>query len=72
MICNDRRWPEAWRILGLQSVELITADLDLDRCTLGRTTTFAFDKHRRPKASGRITGQVRAVNPPVWSEANEW
>ena len=22
MICNDRRWPEAWRVLGLQSVEL--------------------------------------------------
>jgi len=24
MICNDRRWPEAWRVLGLQSVELVT------------------------------------------------
>ncbi len=23
MICNDRRWPEAWRMLGLQSVELV-------------------------------------------------
>jgi N-carbamoyl-D-amino-acid hydrolase len=23
MICNDRRWPEAWRVLGLQGVELI-------------------------------------------------
>ncbi len=23
MICNDRRWPEAWRVLGLQSVELV-------------------------------------------------
>lgn len=22
MICNDRRWPEAWRVLGLQGVEL--------------------------------------------------
>lgn len=22
MICNDRRWPEAWRMLGLQGVEL--------------------------------------------------
>ncbi|MFX6895547.1 nitrilase-related carbon-nitrogen hydrolase, partial [Acinetobacter baumannii] len=20
MICNDRRWPEAWRVLGLQQV----------------------------------------------------
>ncbi len=24
MICNDRRWPEAWRVLGLQGVELVT------------------------------------------------
>lgn len=23
MICNDRRWPEAWRVMGLQSVELV-------------------------------------------------
>ena len=23
MICNDRRWPEAWRVLGLQGVEVV-------------------------------------------------
>jgi predicted amidohydrolase len=23
MICNDRRWPEAWRVLALQGVELV-------------------------------------------------
>ena len=148
MICNDRRWPEAWRVLGLQSVELvllgyntpslnmeaggfeahhlrvfhshlsiqagcyqnacfavatakagtedgcelfghsiivnpqgeimamatswddelITADCDLDMCTLGRTTIFAFEKHRRPEAYGRITQQVGAIEPPVWSK----
>jgi predicted amidohydrolase len=147
LICNDRRWPEAWRVLGLQSVELvmlgyntpslnmeaggfeahhlrvfhshlsiqsgcyqnacfavatakagtedgcelfghsiivnpqgeiiamatswddelITADCNLDMCTLGRTTIFAFDKHRRPETYARITGQVGAVHPPVWS-----
>jgi predicted amidohydrolase len=146
MICNDRRWPEAWRVLGLQSVELvalgyntpslnmeaggfeahhlrvfhshlsiqagcyqnatfavatakagtedgnelfghsiivnpqgeimamatswddelITADCDLGMCELGRTTIFAFEKHRRPEAYGRITGQVGAVEPEVW------
>ncbi len=148
MICNDRRWPEAWRVLGLQSVELvllgyntpslnmesggfeahhlrvfhshlsiqagcyqnacfavatakagtedgcelfghsiivnpqgeimamatswddelITADCDLDMCTLGRTTIFAFEKHRRPETYGRITQQVGAIEPPVWSK----
>jgi predicted amidohydrolase len=46
--------------------ELITADCDLEMCTLGRTTIFAFDKHRRPEAYGRITGQVGAADPPVW------
>ncbi len=146
LICNDRRWPEAWRVLGLQSVELvmlgyntpainqdargfeahhmrvlhshlsvqagayqnatfavatakagvedgnelfghsiivnpqgeilaqatswddelITADCDLDRCTLGRTTIFAFDRHRRPETYGRITSQVGASAPPEW------
>jgi predicted amidohydrolase len=146
MICNDRRWPEAWRVLGLQSVELvalgyntpslnmeatgfeahhlrvfhshlsiqagcyqnatfavatakagkedgnelfghsiivnpqgeimamatswddelITADCDLDMCTLGRTTIFAFEKHRRPEAYARITNQIGAVDPEVW------
>ena len=24
MICNDRRWPEAFRVLGLQGVEMVT------------------------------------------------
>ena len=154
MICNDRRWPEAWRVLGLQGVELVmvgyntpslnqeaatrtgamfeahhlrvfhshlsvqagayqnatfavatakagtedgcelfgnsiivnpqgeimaqatswgdelvVADCNLDSCALGRTTIFAFDKHRRPEAYGRITGQVGATEPQVWSKA---
>jgi predicted amidohydrolase len=151
LICNDRRWPEAWRVLGLQGVELvmlgyntpslnqeaggfeahhlrvfhshlsiqagcyqnacfavatakagtedgcelfgqsiivnpqgeiiaqagtwddelITADLDLDMCVLGRTTIFAFDKHRRPETYRRITEQVGAVEPPVWQPPGE-
>jgi N-carbamoyl-D-amino-acid hydrolase len=148
LICNDRRWPEAWRVLGLQSVELvmlgyntpslnmeaggfeahhlrvfhshlsiqagcyqnacfavatakagvedgaelfghsiivnpqgeiiamaaswddelITADCNLDMCMLGRRTIFAFEKHRRPEAYTRITDQVGAVDPPVWTK----
>jgi predicted amidohydrolase len=35
MICNDRRWPEAWRVLGLQQVEVVmlgynTPSLNMD------------------------------------------
>jgi N-carbamoyl-D-amino-acid hydrolase len=146
LICNDRRWPEAWRVLGLQKVELVmlgyntpslnqgadgfeahhlrvfhshlsvqagcyqnacfavatakagtedgcelfghsiivnpqgeiiamatswddelvTADCNLDMCTLGRTTIFAFEKHRRPEHYGRITSQTGSVEPPAW------
>jgi predicted amidohydrolase len=148
LICNDRRWPEAWRVLGLQSVELvllgyntpslnmeaggfeahhlrvfhshlsiqagcyqnscfavatakagtedgcelfghsiivnphgeiiamatswddelITADCDLEMCTLGRTTIFAFARHRRPETYGRITVQTGAAEPAIWSK----
>jgi predicted amidohydrolase len=151
MICNDRRWPEAWRVLGLQSVELvmlgyntpslnqdaagfeahhlrvfhshlsiqagayqnacfavatakagvedgcelfghsiivnpqgeimaqatswddelITADCDLGMCDLGRTTIFAFDRHRRPEAYRRIVDQVGAVARPGGAEAGQ-
>ncbi|MGH7158624.1 MAG: N-carbamoyl-D-amino-acid hydrolase [Acetobacteraceae bacterium] len=146
MICNDRRWPEAWRVLGLQRVELvllgyntpslnqegrgfeahhlrvfhshlsvqagcyqnacfavatakagtedgaelfghsiivnpegeiiamatswddevIVADCNLEMCTLGRSTVFAFEKHRRPEHYARITAQTGAVDPPVF------
>ena len=149
LICNDRRWPEAWRVLGLQSVEvamlgyntpainqdakgfeahhlrvfhshlsiqagayqnacfaiatakagiedgcelfgnsiivnpqgqimaeattwddeLVTADLDLDMCTLGRTTIFNFAAHRRPEHYGRIVNQVAAEPPRDWEPA---
>ena len=147
MICNDRRWPEAWRLLGLQSVELVmlgyntpsinqdakgfeahhlrvfhshlsiqagayqnacfaiatakagiedgcelfgnsiivnpqgqimaeattwddelvVADLDLDQCTLGRTSIFNFAAHRRPEHYGPITTQTGATPPKEWT-----
>ncbi len=147
LICNDRRWPEAWRVLGMQSVELvmlgyntpsmnqdargfeahhlrvlhshlsiqagcyqnatfavatakagvedghelfghsiivnpqgeimaqatswddelITADLDLGMCELGRNTIFNFAAHRRVEAYGRITEQTGAEAPAEWA-----
>ncbi|KAK5094659.1 hypothetical protein LTS08_008515 [Lithohypha guttulata] len=33
LICNDRRWPEAWRVYGLQSTEIV--------CCGYNTTAFA-------------------------------
>ena len=49
--------------------ELVVADCNLDQCELGRTTIFDFAKHRRPEAYARITDQVGAVEPPVWTGA---
>jgi predicted amidohydrolase len=46
--------------------ELIVADCDLEMCRLGRTTIFAFEKHRRPETYERITAQTGAVEPPTW------
>jgi len=149
LICNDRRWPEAWRVLGLQGVELVmlgyntpsfnqdnrgfeahhlrvahshlsiqagcyqnatfavatakagkedgfelfghsiivnpqgeivaqatswddellTADIDLDTCRLGRETIFNFAAHRRVEAYGRITAQTGAEAPAEWTPA---
>ena len=53
------------------SDELVTADLDLDRCTLGRTTIFDFAAHRQPHAYQPITNQVGATPPPEWSSAGQ-
>ena len=35
IICNDRRWPEAYRVLGLQGVEMVFA-ATTRRCTIPR------------------------------------
>ena len=39
-ICNDRRWPETWRVMGLQGVEIIA---------LGYNTPIANIHHREPE-----------------------
>jgi predicted amidohydrolase len=39
-ICNDRRWPETWRVLGLQGAEIVA---------LGYNTPIANIHHREPE-----------------------
>jgi N-carbamoyl-D-amino-acid hydrolase len=39
-ICNDRRWPETWRVLGLQGVEIVA---------LGYNTPLDNIHHREPE-----------------------
>lgn len=43
--------------------ELAIARCDLDLCCSYKTTTFNFERHRRPEAYGLITGQRGAVEP---------
>ena len=43
MICNDRRWPEAWRCLGLQGVEMVLCGYN----------TAGFAPHLRGSDSGQ-------------------
>jgi len=43
--------------------ELAIARCDLDLCRSYKTTTFNFDRHRRPEAYGLITEQRGAVEP---------
>ncbi|MEZ5864891.1 MAG: nitrilase-related carbon-nitrogen hydrolase [Geminicoccaceae bacterium] len=38
LICNDRRWPEAHRVMGLQDVELVCS------ATTRRSTTPATSR----------------------------
>jgi predicted amidohydrolase len=39
-ICNDRRWPETWRVMGLQGVEMVA---------LGYNTPIENIHHREPE-----------------------
>jgi predicted amidohydrolase len=55
MICNDRRWPEAWRVYGLQGVELVLCgfntncwpeDEEKPAQTMGESEAEALFHHR--------------------------
>jgi predicted amidohydrolase len=43
--------------------ELLVADIDLDACAFGKSTIFAFERHRRPEHYRRIVEQVGATPP---------
>ena len=50
MICNDRRWPESYRVMGLQGVEMIL---------LGYNTPRAQSAGARSRPSRRIPQSTR-------------
>ncbi len=60
-ICNDRRWPETWRVLGLQGVELVA---------LGYNTPEFNIHHREPAHlrmfHHRLSLQAGAYQNATW------
>ena len=71
-ICNDRRWPETYRVMGLQGVEMILLGYNTPAHNppapeLGasyKTTVFDFARHRRPEHYRLIVDRTGAIPPP--------
>ena len=70
LICNDRRWPEAWRVLGLQSVELVllgynTPSLNQERGGFEAPHLRVFHSHlsTRPAATRTPASPSRPRRP---------
>ena len=58
MICNDRRWPKSWRVLGLQGVELVL---------LGYNSA-AFD----PNGGASESAELRTFHSKLVVQANAY
>ncbi|MBM3533881.1 MAG: N-carbamoyl-D-amino-acid hydrolase [Alphaproteobacteria bacterium] len=58
LICNDRRWPEAWRVLGLQGVELVCCGYN----------SAAFDPYGRNNEDERL----RTFHSTLVAQANAY
>lgn len=58
LICNDRRWPEAWRVLGLQGVELVCVGYN----------SAAYD----PNGGTTEDGALRTFHSQLVAQANAY
>lgn len=58
LLCNDRRWPEAWRVLGLQNVELVCIGYN----------TAAYD----PSGTGSESAELRTFHSKLVTQANAY
>jgi predicted amidohydrolase len=58
LICNDRRWPEAWRVLGLQGVELVVVGYN----------SAAYD----PNGGTTEDGRMRTFHSQLAAQANAY
>ena len=58
LICNDRRWPEAWRVLGLQGVELVVTGYN----------SAAYD----PNGGDSESAELRGFHSKLVAQANAY
>ena len=58
LICNDRRWPEAWRVYGLQGLELMLIGYN----------TAAFD----PNGSSNENEEIRTFHSTLSAQSNAY
>ncbi len=55
LICNDRRWPEAWRVYGLQGVEVVLCGYN--------TPAYAPDLYGQTRANGQTSTSTLTLTP---------
>ena len=61
LICNDRRWPEAFRVLGLQGVELVLIGYNTPALN-----GLAFEPPHRRAFHNHLTMQAGAYQNGTW------
>ena len=66
MICNDRRWPEAWRMLGLQGVEMVVLGYNTPSVN---TTGAGFEDPYLRTAHSNLAVQAGAYQNSCWAVA---
>jgi predicted amidohydrolase len=64
-ICNDRRWPETWRVLGLQGVELVMLGFN----TPSVNSQKADESPARRAFHHRLSLQAGAYQNSTWAVA---
>jgi len=64
-ICNDRRWPETWRVMGLQGVEMVVLGYN----TPSANSQNASEGLERRMFHNRLSVQAGAYQNATWAVA---
>ncbi len=64
-ICNDRRWPETWRVMGLQGVEMVVLGYN----TPSANSQNASEGLERRMFHNRLSVQAGAYQNATWGVA---